>query len=296
MTRTTTENRYFALMVCLISYVAAFVVCYFLYPFVKHLNPLQSAALLDAAATVVIFSASVLFNNSSFYDPYWSVAPVPVVIFWSVSSLPVQTNPVRQILIISLVVIWAVRLTWNWARRWQGFRDEDWRYAGFRQQFGKAYWLISFAGIHFFPTVVVFAGLLPVYAALTSAPGPIGIFDVIAGILALHAILLETAADEQLRRFAMANRIPGRFLRSGLWKYSRHPNYLGEVTFWIGLFFFSLECSQFHWWYLAGPVMMVLLFRFISIPMIEKRLHERKYGYNEYAEATSSLLLWPPQK
>jgi steroid 5-alpha reductase family enzyme len=289
-------NKYAAMIVCLGAYGAAFILCYWLYPVIRHLDPLLSAALLDLVATVAIFAVSMLFNNSSFYDPYWSVAPVPIVIFWSLGSLPGHANPVRQILIISLITLWAVRLTWNWARRWQGFSDEDWRYAGFRKQFGKAYWLISFAGIHFFPTVIVFAGLLPVYAALTSAPGPIGIIDVIAGMVAIHAIVLETAADEQLRRFTAANKVPGSFLRSGLWKYSRHPNYLGEVTFWIGLFLFSLACSEFRWWYLAGPVSMVLLFRFISIPMIEKRMRESKYGYDEYAGATSSLLLWPPQR
>lgn len=286
-------NRSTAMIVCLVAYVAAFVICYILYPFVSHMDPLLSATVLDVVATVVIFAASLLFNNSSFYDPYWSVAPVPIVIFWSLGSLPGHANPARQTLIIGLILIWAVRLTWNWARRWQGFRDEDWRYAGFRSRFGKAYWIISFAGIHFFPTVIVFAGLLPVYAALTSAPGPIGIFDVIAGMVTIHAIVLETAADEQLRRFSKSNDIPGRFLRSGLWKYSRHPNYLGEVTFWFGLFIFSLACSEFRWWYLAGPVCMVLLFRFISIPMIEKRMVERKKGYSEYVRATSALLLWP---
>ena len=286
-------NRSIAMIICLVAYVVAFVICFILYPIVSHLDPLLSAAVLDVVATVAIFGASLLFNNSSFYDPYWSVAPVPIVIFWSLGSLPGNANPVRQILIISLIMIWAVRLTWNWARRWQGFRDEDWRYAGFRSRFGQAYWIISFAGIHFFPTVIVFAGLLPVYAALTSAPDQIGIFDVIAGMITIHAIVLETAADEQLRRFARSNKIPGSFLRSGLWKFSRHPNYLGEVTFWIGMFIFSLACSEFRWWYLAGPVCMVLLFRFISIPMIEKRMVERKKDYREYVRATSSLLLWP---
>jgi len=290
------NNRYVALIVCFFAYIAAFVVCYLLYPWIDHLDPLLSAALLDAAATVFIFAVSLLFNNSSFYDPYWSVAPVPIVVFWSLNALPGHANPVRQILIISLILIWAIRLTWNWARRWNGFSDEDWRYSGFRSQFGKTYWIISFVGIHFFPTAAVFAGLLPVYAALTSAGSPIGFIDLIAGMITLHAIILETAADEQLRRFTGTNRIPGNFLRSGLWKYSRHPNYLGEVTFWIGLFLFSLASGEFHWWYLAGPVVMVLLFRFISIPMIEKRMKERRKGYQKYISTTSSLILWPPKK
>jgi steroid 5-alpha reductase family enzyme len=194
------------------------------------------------------------------------------------------------------VVLWAVRLTWNWVIRWNGFKDEDWRYAGFRRKFGNFYWIISFFGIHFFPTVMVFLGCLSIYPALSGNAGPLSVIDLIAGIVVIHAIVLETAADGQLRRFIRSGPLPGTFLRSGLWKYSRHPNYLGEVTFWVGLFLFSLGSTPFQWWYLAGPVVMILLFRFISVPMIDKRMLERRRGYREYMASTSALILWPSKK
>lgn len=290
--RSRQENKPLALFVCILAYVLAFLLCYFLYPFLKGYHPLLTAFLLDVAATVFIFLVSLLFNNSSFYDPFWSVAPIPILVFWTIGADPEQANSIRQVLILSLVVIWAVRLTGNCILRWTGFRDEDWRYAGFRSQFGKAYWFISFLGIHLFPTLVVFAGLLPLYPALTQAPGPINLWDVIAGIVTLHAIVLETAADEQLRRFIRTNTKSVDFLKTGLWKYSRHPNYLGEVGFWVGLFLFSFTAEKFHWWYASGPVVMILLFRFISVPMIEKRMLKRRKGYDTYMKRTSALLLW----
>lgn len=286
------ENKPLALLVCTLAYVLAILLCYFLYPLFKGCHPLLTAFLLDVAATVFIFLISFLFNNSSFYDPYWSLAPIPILVFWILGADPEQANGIRQVLILSVVLIWAVRLTGNWIRRWTGFHDEDWRYAGFRSQFGNAYWVISLLGIHLFPTLVVFAGLLPLYPALTQAPGPICLWDVIAGIITLQAIVVETAADEQLRRFIRTNADPSGFLKTGLWKYSRHPNYLGEVGFWIGLFIFSFTAEKFQWWYISGPAVMILLFRFISVPMVERRMLKRRRGYDEYMKRTSALLLW----
>jgi steroid 5-alpha reductase family enzyme len=289
-------NKTLALIACGLAYVAALVICFLIYPSVAHLHPLLVAAILDGIATIFIFIISVAFNNSSFYDPYWSVAPIPILYFWVAQSDPGHINPVRQYLILGLVIIWAVRLTWNWGRRWNGFKDEDWRYAGFREKLGNFYWVIGFFGIHFFPTLLVFLGCISVFPALTNASGPISAFDVVAGLITIHAIILETAADQQLRRFIKSNPRPGTFLQSGLWKYSRHPNYLGEVMFWVGLFIFSLGSHPFQWWYMAGPLVMILLFRLISVPMIDKRMSGKKKDYSSYMAATSALLLWPPKK
>ncbi|HNS18274.1 MAG TPA: DUF1295 domain-containing protein [Bacteroidales bacterium] len=290
------RKKIFALIVCAIAYLATLVICYLLTPLVDHLHPLMAAAILDGVATVFIFGFSVAFNNSSFYDPYWSVAPVPVILYWMGRADPGQVNSLRQYLILSLVIIWAVRLTWNWIRRWNGFADEDWRYAGLRKKYGNLYWIVSFFGFHLFPTIIVFLGLVSVYPAITMNPAPITVIDLIAGIMTILAIVLETAADEQLRRFIQSGPTPGSFLQKGLWKHSRHPNYLGEVSFWAGLFMFSLGSHPFQWWYLAGPVAMILLFRFISVPMIDARMSDRKTGYDHYIAKTPAIFPWPPKK
>ena len=290
------RKKNLALIACAIAYLAALGICYLLYPLVAHLHPLIAAAILDGVATVFIFGISVVFNNSSFYDPYWSVAPVPIILYWIGRTDPGQVNLLRQYLILGLVIIWAVRLTWNWIRRWDGFGDEDWRYAGIREKFRNLYWIISFFGFHLFPTIIVFLGMTSVYPAITMTPAPITVIDLIAGIITIHAVILETAADQQLRRFIKSNPLPGTFLQNGIWKYSRHPNYLGEVSFWVGLFIFSLGSHPFQWWYLAGPVVMILLFRFISVPMIDARMSGRKIDYKIYMAKTSAIFLWPPKK
>jgi steroid 5-alpha reductase family enzyme len=230
------------------------------------------------------------------YDPYWSVAPIPIVLFWIFIPEAQDANIYRQWLIFSLVFLWGFRLTYNWSRRWQGMKDEDWRYAGFRNQFPGFYWLVSLTGIHLFPTLIVLLGCISIYPALTFIQSPFDMLDIIAAVTTLAAIYIEYKSDEQLVSFLRSGSGKGTFLTGGLWKFSRHPNYFGEVMFWTGLFLFSMRIPYFQWWFLAGPVAMWVLFLFISVPMMDKRMLDRKQGYAAYMKSTSGLVLWPPKK
>jgi len=287
-------NKTNSLIIVFIGYLATITACILIYPFFSHYHPILTALILDVFATIMIFGLSVIFNNSSFYDPYWSVTPIPIVIFWVWIVGEDTGNHIRQALIFALIFIWGVRLTINWIKRWKGMQDEDWRYANFRKKFKGFYWIISFFGIHLFPTLVVFLGLVAIYPALVMSERPLGVIDLIAFIITLAAIVIETLSDKQLHDYLKKDDRKA-FLDTGLWKYSRHPNYFGEVLFWIGIFLFSLGLETFYWWTLAGPIAMILLFAFISIPMIDKRMLERKKGYDEYIKKTSGLLLKKPR-
>ena len=100
----------------------------------------------------------------------------------------------------------------------------------------------------------------------------------------------EATADRQLHRFTAASPPPGEFLRSGLWAWCRHPNYLGEILFWWGLFAFSLAAGVISWWTAVGAIAITVMFRLVSLPMIERRMIERRPGYAEHARRTSLLL------
>ncbi|HEX7598570.1 MAG TPA: DUF1295 domain-containing protein, partial [Polyangia bacterium] len=104
-------------------------------------HPILVAALADLAATLVVFGFSVRYDNSSFYDPYWSVAPLPIAVYWAIAGEAAPT--LRQFLIILLVALWGVRLTGNWVARWRGVGDEDFRYREIRQKTGRMYWPAS---------------------------------------------------------------------------------------------------------------------------------------------------------
>jgi len=258
----------------------------------RGLSPLFVAAAADLAGTLVVFAASLGFNNSSFYDPYWSVAPVPIVIFYAFTPSVPGSDPTRCIVVVALVGLWAIRLTWSWARAWGGLDHEDWRYADLRRKTGRAYWLASLFGLHLLPTVVVFLGLLPLWAALSLGTLPLGWRDLVAAAVTFVAILIETRADEQLRNFVRSSPAPGAILDTGLWASSRHPNYFGEISFWWGLYAFAIAAAPAAWWTVLGPLIITLLFVGISIPLMERHMLARRPGYAERCRQISRLLPW----
>src|SRR5262249_20349941 len=159
-----------------------------------------------------------------------------------------------------LVTWWAVRLTYNWARGWAGLHHEDWRYVDLRRTTGRAYWLVSFVGLHLMPTIQVFLAFLSLYVALAVGTRPFGLLDVVAALVTGGAIALESRADKELVRFRRSQPPPDAILASGVWAWSRHPNYFGEMSFWWGLWLFAMAADPARWWTVIGPVGITLLF------------------------------------
>jgi steroid 5-alpha reductase family enzyme len=195
-----------------------------------------------------------------------------------------------------VVGVWGVRLTWNWARGWTGLDHEDWRYVGFRELAPGFYWPISFLGIHFFPTVIVFAGLAALYPAVVQGGRPFGLLDLVALAVGIAGIAFEWIADDQLRAFTTGPKRPGETLRTGLWRYSRHPNYLGEILVWWSFFLFGWAADP-AWAKLGvlAPLAMTGMFLLVSIPLIEKRALERRTAYQRVIDETSMLIPLPPR-
>jgi steroid 5-alpha reductase family enzyme len=272
-----------------ITYLSVFFVIYFLFPALHFSQTMVNVFIADAVATVLVFTFSVMFNNSSVYDPYWSVVP-PIIVIYLMKLFP-EGNNIRQFVLLALVLFWSIRLTVNWWRGWQGIKHQDWRYTSIAEKTGKLYWPVSFLGIHFMPTVFVFLGCLPLWYALSSNES-FNIFDVVAVLFTFSAILIEWIADEQLIKFRKTNN-GNSFMKTGLWAVSRHPNYLGEISFWGGVFMFAVSATGLihsnGLWTIIGFISMIILFKFISIPLMEKRNIARKPGYQEYIKKVPAL-------
>lgn len=241
-------------------------------------HPLLVTALADVAATLVIFSVSVWHDNSSVYDPYWSVAPVPIAAWWLSQAAP-GSSPARGWLAVALVVTWGARLTANCLARWGDLAEEDFRYVEIRRRTGRAYWPASLFSIHLFPTAWVFLGLLPLFPALARSSRPLGWLDAAAVLVTGGAVGVEAVADWQLRRFQAARQDPQAVLATGLWAVWRHPNYVGEVLFWWGLWLFGLAADPGWWWTVAGPLAITALFAFVSVPWMDRRMEARHPGW-----------------
>jgi len=220
-----------------ITYLSVFFVVYFLFPALHFSQTMVNVFIADAVATVLVFTVSVMFNNSSVYDPYWSVAP-PIIVIYLMQLFP-EGNEIRQFVLLALV----------------------------------------------------FLGCLPMWYALSSNE-PFNIFDMVAAIFTFSAIMIEWIADEQLIKFRKTSSGKS-FMNTGLWAVSRHPNYLGEISFWGGIFLFAVSATGFihsnGMWTVVGFISMVILFKFISIPLMEKRNIERKPGYQEYIKKVPAL-------
>lgn len=271
-----------------LAYVTAFSAAWF---FLQYVETGQSWLLqtfyADVMATVVIFFFSFWFRNASFYDPYWSVAPIVICIYWIVNA-PVL-HGTRDYLLLMAFLIWGIRLTLNWARGWKGLAHEDWRYIALRKQTGSWYPLVNFSGIHLFPTVIVFLGMIPAYYAISNSKATVNWLDDLAFLLCIIATFIEWLADEQQRRFRINRKDERDFYQLGLWKYSRHPNYFGEVLFWWGIYLFVWAANPRYWWTVVGPITITLMFIFISIPMMEKHLLEKRPQYAGYQKTVSAL-------
>lgn len=256
---------------------------------VGEAHPLAVVAAADLVATGVVFGFSWALDNSSCYDPYWSVAPPLIALYLVFGAAAADASGLRQAVVFALVLLWGVRLTANFLRGWSGLDHEDWRYLDMRAASGRSYWLVSLLGIHLFPTVAVFLGCLSLFPALAAGTRAFGALDVLAALVTAGAIALEHLADEELRRFRRSAG-PGEILATGLWARSRHPNYLGEMGFWWGLFLFGLAADPGWWWTLIGPLGITVMFFLASIPRIDKRMCARRPRYAEHMKRVPALL------
>jgi len=195
---------------------------------------------------------------------------------------------------VLVVFVWAVRLTLNWGIGWSGLGHEDWRYLRMYEQAPVPRWLTLLVGVQLVPALFVTLGCLPLIPALTRG-GTFGALGLLATALGLFAVGLELAADEQRRAFAAAK--PGALMDASLWAWCRHPNYLGEILFWVSLWLFGVAAApSAALWTAIGPLSITGLFAFASIPLMETRNAERRPGWAEYVARTPRLIPRPPQR
>jgi steroid 5-alpha reductase family enzyme len=249
----------------------------------------------DVLATLVVFVFSRLYRNSSFYDAYWSVAPPLLMFYWWSQSGP-GVDQLRCWLVAVVVVLWAVRLTANWVYGFPGLHHEDWRYPMFRERAGRWEFLVDLIAIHLIPTMQVFAGMLPVYVAVTRPGSGLVWLTGIAFVLGLAAVTVELVADVQLHRF-VRDRRPGEVMDRGLWSWSRHPNYFGEFSFWFALALFGIAASPSDaWWLVLGSLAMLGMFLGASIPMMETRSLQRRPGYQDVIDRVPRFVPRPSRR
>lgn len=251
---------------------------YLTLPFDFWLNLL----IADVVATVICFLFSVIFGNASVYDPYWSVQPIVIMLPFLATSEITWAG----VLITVAICVWGIRLTANWAYTFHGLTHQDWRYTMLSEKTGVFYPIINFVGIHMVPTLVVYLCTLPaVFLVKYAAYGNIG--NIIFFFLSLGAVMLQGTADVQMHAFRKQKK--GIFIRDGVWKYSRHPNYLAEICMWWTVGLAAVCAMPGRVFLLVGALANTILFLAVSIPMAEGK-QSKKPGYDHYKKSTRMLL------
>jgi len=274
----------------LIVYLGAFIVAGI--PFRQIGDPFLATAVFTATATLIIFIVSVFLSDVSVYDPYWSVAP-PAMLLANIQKY--RLTNVNAVLLLILVSIWSLRLTVNWYITYKGIGCEDWRYAQYRKRLSPIpFQLISFFGLHFVPTVVVYGGMVSALYAIREER--FALLSLAGVVIMLAAVALEHVSDWTIHRFLREHGQEKRTCNVSVWSRSRHPNYLGEMLFWTGMYVYFIALCPQIWYKGLGFLSIIALFLLVSIPMMEKHNLERRPDYARYRERTPMLVPLPKRR
>ena len=285
------KNKIISQLICILIYLISFYLSYILVPELIS-NIWLKITIWHIYATIFIYIGSVILKNSSLYDPFWSVAPIPIALYL---ALNFENTLIVKFLVLAPIIFWALRLTRNWLISWEGFDHEDFRYIDLKNTSMLRAEFNNFFGIHLFPTLIVNLSLYPLVFILTNNSNS-SIFLSFASLFTFLAVLLETISDEQMREFRKNPLNKGKTMKYKLWKYSRHPNYLGEIGFWFGIYMMGLSSGMAPFWIIICPLTMLALFVFVSCPMMDNRSLMNRPDYKDYMEVTSQLMLLPPKK
>lgn len=247
----------------------------------------------DLVSAIFIWIASLLLGNISIHDPYWSIQPQVILIL---TLIYLSEFDLGSLLLVCAVSFWGIRLSFNWITTFPGLHQQDWRYDQVKQQ--TKWWFFPFVNlfaIQIMPTLIVFACLLPGIYYLVNGGG-INAITILGLILIIGGAVLEWIADDQMQTFHRQHKDRTRLLRSGLWRYARHPNYLGEITVWWGVYVVMLSVNPEFWYLGIGALLNTCLFLFISIPLAEDHLAAYKADYEAYKQETRMLLPFPKRK
>ncbi len=281
------KKRNKSLYTMLLIYISVMIIGVIIFMMLPQLTLVYRLLVADICMTLVTWILSLIFKNASVYDPFWSVIP-PAIILGVIVFLN-KPMILSIVLLFSGLLVWSIRLTYNWASRWTDFGEVDWRYQKMQEKAPKLYFLTNLFGIQMFPTLIVFIQLIAATHFISASPA-MNMFIWIGFMMMIGAAFIQFFADQQMKEFKERNHGQKKCIEEGLWKYSRHPNYFGEITIWWGLYIMYFGSTMKVDIYLFAPILMTALFLFISIPWMEKKILETRPEYKEYQKRVSMLI------
>jgi len=237
------------------------------------------------------FLVSLIRKRNDVADVAWGVGFV--LLAWT-SFFISGGSGTRGLLAGILVSIWGLRLAWHIHARHRG-KPEDFRYMAWRREWGKWFYVRSYAQVYLLQGALLFLVALPVLMINRSPGGRFGFLEVMGVCVWLLGFLFESVGDAELARFTRDPHNRGKILQSGLWQYTRHPNYFGEVVQWWGIWLLAVGVPG-GWLGIVGPLTITFLILKVSgIPMLEKKMAENP-DFATYKRRTNVFLPWFPKR
>lgn len=239
---------------------------------------------------VLTWLASLQKRDVSIVDSVWALFFLAALLTWWKLEPP---NGPRALSALILVGLWAIRLcgylTWrNWGH------PEDRRYQAIRARNQPNYELKSLVIVFALQAGLAWLIALPILPVLKSTAAWTGL-DSLGATLFLLGLVVETLADWQLARFKARPRETDAVLNTGLWRYSRHPNYFGEAVVWWGFYLLAVSAGAPVWIILSPALITFLLLKVSGVPLLEQDLAQRRPAYSDYIRNTSAFIPWPPR-
>jgi steroid 5-alpha reductase family enzyme len=255
------------------------------------INTLGLASLVIFFYMTALFVLALIHRDNSIADVAWG--PGFILVAWTTLSIG-GSFTLRQLIAATLILIWGTRLAIRIYLRNRG-KGEDIRYRNWRQAWGRFFLIRSYFQVFILQGCILLMNIAPILVINTYEGGNFVVLDVFGVLLWVLGFTFESVGDWQLDRFIADPNSRGKIMDSGLWRYSRHPNYFGEVTMWWGIFCLALSVP-WGWISVIGPLAITGTILFVSgIPMTE-RLMEKTPGFAAYKNRTSVFIPWFPKK
>jgi steroid 5-alpha reductase family enzyme len=249
--------------------------------------------LFESAVVIVYmttwFVVALLWHRNDVADVAWGFGFVLV----AVTSMLLHVPAGRPLLITGLVAVWAIRLSLHVYFRNRN-KTEDFRYRKWREEWGASFYVRSYLQVFLLQSILLVLIATPIiYVASVQNP-PLGLIDMLGVSVWIIGCFFEAVGDDQLRRFMRDPLNKGRIMTTGLWRFTRHPNYFGEVALWWGIFLIALSVPG-GWRTIIGPATITFLILKVSgIPMLEAK-YRGNPQYETYQRRTSSFFPMPPK-
>lgn len=238
----------------------------------------------------LIYILSVIKKDSSIVDIAWGIGFITV----NITTLVITQNyNARNIIILILVSLWGIRLAAHIFSRNKG-KDEDWRYKKWREDWGNFFLIRSYFQIFVVQAILLTLISIPFIFANSQNYVNFTIFDILGILIWAIGFIFEAVGDWQLSKFKSKPENKGKIMTKGLWQYTRHPNYFGEVTLWWGIYLLVVSIPK-GIFTIIGPITITILILAVSgIPMLEKK-YEDNEDFQDYKKKTNAFFPWFPK-